>query len=308
MSETSKKSLIIMSAKLRFFIIVMVSIFFIEILIMFLLSTIPLLPDFWEAILDATLLTLTLIPILYYFSYRILLASNVELIETSERSEQSGRIQEATSSILNLSLKNLSLEDHLDRTLDYILSLQWLSLKQMGCIFLVEDEPDLLVMKIGKGLPEGVLRTCSRIPFGTCICGRAAKTGEIIFTDTIDDRHEIKYEGISGHGHYCVPISAGKKVLGILNLYVKEGHKENKLEIEFLSSVATALAETIERKRAEESLKKTIKELEHFNGLAVGREKKMVELKSEVNAMLQNIGKEEKYRIHKYEKEHDDNE
>lgn len=307
MKDTSSKPLTGVNTTARFFLIMLISIFTIEMLIMFFLATLPVLPNFWEAILDASLITLALIPILYFLSYRPLLLKNVEIRETSEKLRESFHIQEATSSILELSLQALSLEEHLDRTLDYILSLPWLSLKQMGCIFLVEDEPDLLVMKIRKGLPEDMLRTCSRIPFGTCICGRAAKTGEIIFADTIDDRHEIKYEGISDHGHYCVPISAGKRVLGILNLYVKGGHKENKLEIEFLSSVATALAETIERKRAEEELKKTIKELEHFNGLAVGREKRMIELKSEVNIMLSSMGKEEKYRVHIHERQ-DDNE
>lgn len=305
MKEILKKPLIIVNATLRLFIVTLISIFTIEMLIMFFLSNLPILSVFWEAVVDASLLILMLFPLLYYLSFRALILSNAEIRRSGEKIEQSYHIQEATSSILELSLQPLLLEEHLDRTLDYILSLPWLSFKQMGCIFLVEDEPDMLIMKIHKGLPEDILRTCSKIPFGTCMCGCAAKTGEIIFADRIDDRHEIKYEGITDHGHYCVPISAGDRVLGILNLYVKEGHKENEIEMEFLSSVATALAETIERKRAEEELKKIINKLERFNRLAVGREKRMVELKGEVNTLLCTMGKEEKYRVHNHGKQDD---
>jgi len=51
-----------------------------------------------------------------------------------------------------------------------------------------------------------------------------------------------------------------------------------------------------ERKRAEEKLGKHMKELEHFNELTVGRELRMVELKKEINALLRELGREEKYR------------
>jgi putative methionine-R-sulfoxide reductase with GAF domain len=231
--------------------------------------------------------------------------NNIKVKQYNEKLEQSHQAQEVINSILGLSLQSLSLEEHLDRTLDYILSLPWLSFKQRGCIFLVEDEPDMLIMKVHKGLPEDILRTCSKVPFGRCICGRAAKTKEVIFTDRIDDRHETRYEGITGHGHYCIPISAGDRVLGVLNLYVREGHKENEAEIEFLFSITAVLAETIERKSAEEELTKNISELEQFNRLAVGREKRMIELKSEINTLLHTMGKEEKYRLHDHEKQDD---
>ena len=52
-----------------------------------------------------------------------------------------------------------------------------------------------------------------------------------------------------------------------------------------------------ERKRAESELKKKNKELELFNRLAVGRELKMIELKKEINALLEDQGKEPRYEI-----------
>jgi PAS domain S-box-containing protein len=52
-----------------------------------------------------------------------------------------------------------------------------------------------------------------------------------------------------------------------------------------------------ERKQAIESLLQKMDELQRFQYLTVGRELKMIELKKEVNALLKQAGKSEKYRI-----------
>ena len=52
-----------------------------------------------------------------------------------------------------------------------------------------------------------------------------------------------------------------------------------------------------ERKRAEEQFIKTVDELRRFNNLTVDRELRMIALKQEINALLKNTGKTEKYRI-----------
>jgi len=52
-----------------------------------------------------------------------------------------------------------------------------------------------------------------------------------------------------------------------------------------------------ERKRIERELREQIDTLERFNDVTVGRELKMIELKKEINAMLEEAGKEKKYRI-----------
>jgi len=53
------------------------------------------------------------------------------------------------------------------------------------------------------------------------------------------------------------------------------------------------------RKKAESLLLKKINELERFNNLTIDRELRMIDLKKEVNKLLAELGKKEKYRIAK---------
>lgn len=52
-----------------------------------------------------------------------------------------------------------------------------------------------------------------------------------------------------------------------------------------------------ERKQMEAALKRNVEELERFSKLAYGREKKMIQLKKEINELLNQTGQEKKYTI-----------
>jgi PAS domain S-box-containing protein len=74
--------------------------------------------------------------------------------EAEEEVRRNYHIQNVINTILRLSLENIPLEEVLDRTLDLILSVSWLAIESKGCIFIVEDEPGVLVMKSQRGLPR----------------------------------------------------------------------------------------------------------------------------------------------------------
>lgn len=167
---------------------------------------------------------------------------------------QSYEIQYVLNSLLKLALEEKTLEDILKVTLDNIISIPWLAIESKGSIFLVEDEPEILVMKAKTGLSEIIQEKCSRVPFGRCLCGRAARTNEIQFADHLDEKHDVFYEGMQPHGHYCVPILSGGRTLGVINLYLKEGHRREQQEETFLIAVADTLAGIIHRKRSESAL------------------------------------------------------
>ncbi len=198
----------------------------------------------------------------FLFTVANTLAGIIERNKAEEKIKRDYYIQSAINSVLQISMEPLSLKEQLGRILDLIISIPWLSLQSKGIIYVVEDNPGMLVMKDQRGALKAQLIKCSKIPFGKCLCGRAASTRKIVFSDRIDNRHEIHYEGMPPHGHYCIPVLSGERIFGVICLYIKQGHSRDPMEEEFLSAVANALAGIIERKRAEEVLQKREVELE----------------------------------------------
>ena len=192
---------------------------------------------------------------------RVAELDKLEAKQTEEEIRRNYHIQGTLGQLLHLSLEVDSLEELLRRTINKLVSIPWLTLESRGAVFLVEDEPQQLVMKAHHGLPTSLLATCTRVPFGRCLCGRAALSAQIEFADCVDKRHENRYQGISPHGHYCVPIISAGKVLGVVNLYLKEGHQRNESEEDFLRAAADLLAGMIERKRAERQLRQSEEKL-----------------------------------------------
>jgi PAS domain S-box-containing protein len=171
--------------------------------------------------------------------------------------EQNLLIQQALNAILHISLEPIPLDEQLRRTLGLILKLPWLVLERKGSIFLADEGAKVLVMKAQVGMPAGALSACARVPFGTCLCGQAVLAREIVFAGCLDARHTIRYPGIVPHGHYCVPICSGERPLGVLALYVREGHRRSPTEERFLRAVADVLAGVIERQRAERAVRES---------------------------------------------------
>jgi PAS domain S-box-containing protein/putative nucleotidyltransferase with HDIG domain len=161
------------------------------------------------------------------------------------------------NTLLSISLLNINLEEQLAKMFEIIISLPWLKVEAKGCIFLVKEKSDVLAMVVQKGLAPSLVTICAEVPFGRCICGRAALTGEIEFANSVDERHDNLYEGVSPHGHYCVPIKFHDKVLGVLNLCLRAGHRRDNREEEFLKAITDVMAGIIERKRAEENIRKS---------------------------------------------------
>jgi DNA-binding CsgD family transcriptional regulator len=64
------------------------------------------------------------------------------------------------------------------------------------------------------------------------------------------------------HGHYCVPILFSGRTLGVINLYLQEGHEFSQDEADVLTTIANALAGVIARRQIDEALKQREKELE----------------------------------------------
>ena len=167
------------------------------------------------------------------------------------------------NNLLHIALKDISLEETLKQFIEEITSLSWLALESKGAIFLVGKDPGVLEMKAHHALDPHMLKKCAKVPFGSCLCGRSALTEEIQFADYVDSRHEFTYENMYPHGHYCIPIiSSSKTIIGVITLYVREGHRRNQGEENYLIAVANTVAGVVELKKAQQQLMEREKELD----------------------------------------------
>lgn len=175
-----------------------------------------------------------------------------ERVQAQEQIERNYHIQRVMNVLLKSSLEPVPLDVQLDSALDLILSVPYLSLQSKASIYLVEGEPRELALKSERGMTLQERTSCGKVPMGKCLCGRAAAQCEVVFADCVGEGHEIRFEEMSAHGHYCVPIISGGKPLGLINVHVQQWHKRDTSEEAFLSAVANTLAGVIERRRAEE--------------------------------------------------------
>ena len=165
--------------------------------------------------------------------------------------------------ILGLSLEDLSREQLLDRFLQILVQCSWLGIESSGALFLMGSGGRTLELQAHVGLNISLLESCGRVPLGTCLCGRAAQTGKVVFASGLDERHELTYQGMHLHGHYCVPIhTVAGEVLGVFTLYIKEGSIRKPHVERVLTSVSTILGSVIGRKKAEEERQALNLELE----------------------------------------------
>ena len=94
---------------------------------------------------------------------------------------------------------------------------------------------------------------------------------------------------------FIVNIIKNNKSLGDFTLIYSKG--ETIRNSELVELFANQIGLFIERKKAEVELNEKMGELIHFHRLTVGRELTMIELKKEVNELLQRIGEDKKYKI-----------
>lgn len=174
--------------------------------------------------------------------------SELKLLENRDLRAYVNRI--AISALLEIGIEPLNLHRKLEVALEIILTVPWLAMQYKGSIFLATED-DHLEMVAQKNLNDHLLQACKRIPYGFCLCGKAAQSRQIVFSSKLDARHDVTFDGMHEHGHYCIPILLQEKLLGVLNLYVDYNHPHDPEEEAFLSTIANTLAGVIDRALAD---------------------------------------------------------
>lgn len=113
--------------------------------------------------------------------------------------------------------------------LDTIAGFEALNVKANGGIFILEGERLRLVHQLR--CSEEFFMAHEDLKLGQCLCGTAAKTGEVIVSKHSDEdpRHTVRYPGMVAHGHIIIPLKAKDRVTGVLYLdmpadfYIDEG-------------------------------------------------------------------------------------
>lgn len=164
-------------------------------------------------------------------------------------------IQRVLAELLETAMRPVPFEQRLQRALELILSTPWLALKGSGSIFLADPASATLHMAARHGLAEAIEKTCATVEFGHCLCGRAAASREPVFADCVDARHEVTVPGMSAHGHYCAPILFDDRLLGVLNLYLDEHHRQTSEEVQFITAATHAVGGMIQQHQVEEQLR-----------------------------------------------------
>ncbi len=101
-------------------------------------------------------------------------------------------------------------------------------------IFLLAD--DKLILTAHLGHDDEFLRQHQNLTINDCLCGQAARSGEIIFSENsaLDPQHTLCGHHGQPHGHAIIPLTAQDKVVGVLYLYTHVGvhiaDKENLLQ------------------------------------------------------------------------------
>ena len=132
--------------------------------------------------------------------------------------------------------------------------------------FLVADErKGLLHLNACAGIPEEEARRIEWLEYGVAVCGCAAREGCRIVTEdilnTVDPRTElVKSYGIQAYA--CHPLMVEGRVLGTLSFGTRSRSHFTEEELTLMKAVADQVAIAMDRKLAEEALRRLNEELE----------------------------------------------
>jgi|GEM_PF-4983681 len=185
----------------------------------------------------------------------------------SARLARSNSIQKMVNSVLETVIADTPYHEQLGHVLDVALSLSFPRMLPKGSIFTVENGDEVLTLQVQRGFSEEQLRACSRVPFGTCVCGHTARDGVLHAAECDDEIHEFQFAGAAPHSHYCVPVISRGRVIGVLNIYMAKGLRKDPEEEDFLFALANCLAVIIERHRRDEERERILARMAHSRRL-----------------------------------------
>jgi len=101
-----------------------------------------------------------------------------------------------------------------------------LRMEPAWCIaFLADHETQQLHLVCARGCSSArFLEQESVVPFGQCLCGQTALSGEVLVAENyLEDPRRVRgWLGMGGRGLYAIPLKSGESVLGVIALCVAQ--------------------------------------------------------------------------------------
>ena len=151
------------------------------------------------------------------------------------------------------------LESILQSALHAITGFEELKVENKAGIFFVDESNKVLRLFTTFGeFSKVFLENEREVPFGDCLCGRVAESGQILMSESCfsDPRHERAYDDMTAHGHYIVPLKTSQKLVGVMFLYTNTNPVWYQHSQEVLLSIGGLIANAIEKKKIDDELEK----------------------------------------------------
>jgi diguanylate cyclase (GGDEF)-like protein len=162
--------------------------------------------------------------------------------------------------------RTIDMNELLPIVLSVVTGISVFAVQRKAGIFIIEGDRMKLASHLGH--TDEFLALHKNIKVGDCLCGLAAKTGEIIVSKNSaeDSRHSITYTG-PPHGHVIVPLKAAAKTVGVLYLYLPRDLEINEERMKILSDIGSQVGIAIENAKLYEETK-TLSLHDSLTGLA----------------------------------------
>ncbi len=177
-----------------------------------------------------------------------------KLQEAEHELQRDYDIQTVVNALLRSTIDNIPLEEMLQNSLQQMLGVDWQSFLPRGSIMLANEETGALKLVAAHNFVSGEASPCDDVTFGHCACGVTAERKQSMIIHSDDPLHVNEGIGAAPHTHYCTPIMHGDKVLGVVNVHLKDNAKPDSKEQEFLGAVSNTLARLILYKQTEAQL------------------------------------------------------
>ncbi len=177
---------------------------------------------------------------------------------------------------------------------------QELDVEAKAGVFLADPEGKVLRLYTTYGeFTDEFLEKEREVPYGDCLCGRVAESGQLLMSDSCfsDTRHERRFQNMTPHGHYIIPLKSRDKLVGVLFLYTETHPTWYRFSQEVLLSIGRLIAGAIERNLNEEELMRYRQNLESIVAERTCELTGMREQLRKLNQRMEDVREEEKKRI-----------